>query len=243
MKKQRISLVILLFLLSAVCLVSIGMAWKEYADRANGRRAFEQLAELVEQPQKSDEPAAETMDSPADTTDVAEETTEIQTEPEPIKQKRNLTPILEQNSECIGWICIEGTAVNYPIMHTPNDPQKYLRKDFYGEYSVSGVPFLDYRCTLDTNLILYGHNMKNGTMFAELKKYLDKDFRVQHPVIEFDTAEGVRYFTVTEVIKTDIYDKRYENIEIKDGKQKLILSTCYGSAKTGRLLVIAEEGE
>ena len=83
----------------------------------------------------------------------------------------------------------------------------------------------------DTNLIIYGHNMKNGTMFSDLKKYLDKSFREQHPVIELETADGVRYFTVTEVIRTDIYDKRYEDIEVKDGKQKLILSTCYGSEK------------
>ena len=241
MKKRRISLIILLLLLSAVCLVSLGMAWKEYADRASDRTAFEQLAELVEQPKETDEPAAETTDGTTDTTDTTEETTDTQTEPEPTEQKRNLAPILEQNGECIGWICIEGTAVNYPVMHTPNDPQKYLRKNFEGKYSVSGVPFLDYRCTPDTHLIVYGHNMKDGTMFSDLKKYLDKTFREQHPVIELETADGVRYFTVTEVIKTDIYDKRYEDIEITDGRQKLILSTCYGSAKSGRLLVIAEE--
>ena len=241
MKKQRISLIILLLLLSAVCLVSIGMAWKEYADRASDRHAFDELAELVELPKETDEPAAETTDGTTDTTDVTEETTDTQIEPEPTEQKRNLAPIVEQNSECIGWIYIEGTAVNYPVMHTPNDPQKYLRKNFEKKYSVSGIPFLDYRCTLDTNLIIYGHNMKNGTMFSDLKKYLDKTFCEQHPVIELETADGVRYFTVTEVIKTDIYDKRYEDIEVKDGRQKLILSTCYGSAKSGRLLVIAEE--
>lgn len=241
MKKRRISLIILLLLLSAVCLVSIGMAWKEYADRASDRHAFEQLVELVEQPKETDEPAAETTDGTTDTTDTTEETADTQTEPEPVEQKRNLAPIMEQNSECIGWIYIEGTAVNYPVMHTPSDPQKYLRKNFEKKYSASGIPFLDYRCTPDTNLIIYGHNMKNGTMFSDLKKYLDKTFREQHPVIELETADGVRYFTVTEVIKTDIYDKRYEDIEVKDGRQKLILSTCYGSAKSGRLLVIAEE--
>lgn len=241
MKKRTISLIILLSLLSAVCLFSLSMVWKEYADRASDRHAFDELAELIEQPEETTGPAAETTGGETDPTDTTEETTDTQTEPEETEQKRNLAPILSQNSECIGWICIEGTAVNYPVMHTPNDPQKYLRKNFEGKYSVSGVPFLDYRCTLDTNLILYGHNMKDGTMFSDLKKYLDKSFREQHPVIELETADGVRYFTVTEVVKTDIYDKRYEDIEVKDGRQKLILSTCYGSAKSGRLLVIAEE--
>lgn len=237
MKKQRISLVIWLLLLSAVCLVSLGMAWKEYADRASDRQKFEQLAELVEQPKETDEPAAETTDISTDMTNTAEEATDT-------VSKRNLTPIFEQNAECIGWICIDGTAVNYPVMHTPTDPQKYLRKSFDKKYSVSGVPFLDYRCDINTtNLIVYGHNMKNGTMFACLKKYLDNTFREQHPVIELETADGVRYFTVTEVLKTDIHDKRYEDIEAKNGRQKLILSTCYGSAKSGRLLVIAEESK
>ena len=240
MKKRRISLIILLLLLSAVCLASLTMAWKEYADQASDRHAFDELAELVEKPVKTTVPATET-ESTETTEDTTEETIDAETEPEPTEQKRNLAPIMEQNSECIGWIYIEGTAVNYPVMHTPSDPQKYLRKNFEKKYSVSGIPFLDYRCTPDTNLIIYGHNMKNGTMFSDLKKYLDKTFREQHPVIELETADGVRYFTVTEVIKTDIYDKRYEDIEVKDGRQKLILSTCYGSAKSGRLLVIAEE--
>lgn len=236
MKKQRISLVIWLLLLSAVCLVSLGMAWKEYADRASDHQKFEQLAELVEQPKETG--------GMNDTTDTAEETTDIQTKPEATEQKHNLAPVFEQNGECIGWICIDGTAVNYPVMHTPTDPQKYLRKSFDKKYSVSGVPFLDYRCDINTtNLIVYGHNMKNGTMFACLKKYLDNTFREQHPVIELETADGVRYFTVTEVLKTDIHDKRYEDIEAKNGRQKLILSTCYGSAKSGRLLVIAEESK
>lgn len=52
-------------------------------------------------------------------------------------------PLFAQNSECVGWICIHDTHVNYPGIHTPDNPQKHLRKNFYGEYSQSGVPFLD----------------------------------------------------------------------------------------------------
>ena len=149
---------------------------------------------------------------------------------------------MEQNGDCVGWLYIEGTAVDYPVMHTPNQPQKYLRKNFHGEYSVSGVPFMDHRCSLDsTDLIIYGHNMRNGTMFADLKKYLDDDFLEGHRTIELETAEGLRYFTVIEVVKTDIYDERYDRLDMADGIQHLILSTCYGSSKSGRLLVIAVE--
>jgi|LSQX01.3.fsa_nt_gb sortase B len=146
MKKRRIRLIILLLLLSAVCLASLTMAWKEYADQASDRHAFDELAELVEKPEETTVPATDT-ESTDTTEDTTEETTNTETEPEPTEQKRNLAPIMEQNSECIGWIYIEGTAVNYPVMHTPSDPQKYLRMNFEKKYSVSGIPFLDYRCT------------------------------------------------------------------------------------------------
>ncbi len=64
---------------------------------------------------------------------------------------------------------------NYPVMHTPRNPQKYLRMNFYGEYSQSGVPFLDYRCSLDSgNLLICGHNMKNGRLLviAEYEEFV-----------------------------------------------------------------------
>ena len=126
-------------------------------------------------------------------------------------------------------------------MHTPSDPQKYLRRNFYGKYSQSGVPFLDGRCDIQsTNLIIYGHNMKNGTMFADLKKYVDKDFLSAHRTVKFETADGVQTFTVTEVLKTNISNEWYNRISAEDGRQ-LILSTCYGSGKDGRLLIIAAE--
>lgn len=263
MKKRRISLIILLLLLSAVCLVSLTMAWKEYADRASDSHAFEQLAELVEQPKETDEPATETTDDTTNTTD----TTDTQTELEPTEQKRNLAPIMEQNSECIGWICIEGTVVDYPVMHTPNDPQKYLRKNFEGVYSVSGVPFLDYRCILDsTNLILYGHNMKNGTMFSAVTGYAKESYWKEHPTIELETADGCKTYAVFAAVSVKKTDGWYAFITAESeeafqdavsairakarystgivpeyGKQLLTLSTCYGSSKDDRLIVIAVE--
>ena len=127
-------------------------------------------------------------------------------------------------------------------MHTPENPQKYLRKDFDGQYSQSGVPFLDARCDAENGTaIIYGHNMKNGTQFSDLKIYLNADFRESHPVIEFETKTGIRYFIVETVRKTDIYDEIYNQIKTDD--DVLMLSTCYGSAKSGRLIIIAKEAK
>lgn len=177
---------------------------------------------------------------------IAEPTvTAAQTESEPTEQpaaERNIQALIAENADCIGWLSIDGTNISYPVMHTPSDPQKYLRRNFYGKYSQSGVPFLDGRCNLQsTNLIIYGHNMRNGTMFSNLKKYVGRDFLNAHRTVKFETVDGIRYYTVAEVLKTNTSDAWYDRIAAEDGSRCLILSTCYGSGKDGRLLIIAAE--
>lgn len=176
---------------------------------------------------------------------IAEPTvTAAQTESEPTERptaELNIQALITENADCIGWLSIDGTNISYPIMHTPSDPQKYLRRNFYGKYSQSGVPFLDGRCDLQsTNLIIYGHNMKNGTMFSDLKRYVDRDFLNAHRTVKFETTDGVQTFIVTEALKTNTSDAWYDRIAAEDSRQ-LILSTCYGSGKDGRLLIIAVE--
>ena len=177
---------------------------------------------------------------------IAEPTvTTAQTESEPTERpaaERNIQALITENADCIGWLSIDGTNIRYPVMHTPSDPQKYLRRNFYGKYSQSGVPFLDGRCDIrSTNLIIYGHNMKNGTMFSDLKRYVDRDFLNAHRTVKFETADGVQTFIVTEALKTNTSDAWYDRITAEDGNRCLVLSTCYGSGKDGRLLIIAAE--
>lgn len=152
-------------------------------------------------------------------------------------------------------------------MHTPQEPEKYLRRNFEGEYSVSGVPFLEGTSLLnDTNLIIYGHNMKNGTMFSDVTKYREKDFCGKHPYIEFETKDGLKCYDVFAVVcvkKTDNWYKfsyaeneeqyRDKITEIKKrslydtgivpeyGQQLITLSTCYGNAKDDRIIVMGAE--
>ena len=176
---------------------------------------------------------------------IAEPTvTAAEAESEPTEQsaaERNIPALIAENADCIGWLSIDGTNISYPVMHTPSDPQKYLRRNFYGKYSQSGVPFLDGRCDLQSsNLIIYGHNMRNGTMFSDLKRYVDRDFLNANRTVKFETTDGVQTFIVTEAQKTNTSDAWYDRIAAEDDRQ-LILSTCYGSGKDGRLLIIAAE--
>ena len=224
-------LIFFCLLLSAVAVLSGVNIYSELKEQQKEKEDFAAVAEIAELPM---------TEAPA------ESVTDAETEPsaEPTEQpaaERNIQALIAENADCIGWLSIDGTNISYPVMHTPSDPQKYLRRNFYGKYSQSGVPFLDGRCDIQsTNLIIYGHNMKNGTMFADLKKYVDKDFLSAHRTVKFETADGVQTFTVTEVLKTNISNEWYNRISAEDGRQ-LILSTCYGSGKDGRLLIIAAE--
>lgn len=224
-------LIFFCLLLSAAAVLAGVNIYSELKERQKEKKDFASVAEIAKLPM---------TEAPA------ESVTEMETEPsaEPTEQsttEHNIPALIAVNGDCIGWLSIDGTNISYPVMHTPSDPQKYLRRNFYGKYSQSGVPFLDGRCDLQsTNLIIYGHNMKNGTMFSDLKKYVDRDFLNAHRTVKFETVDGIRYFTVTKVLRTDITDALYDRIAAEDGRQ-LILSTCYGSGKDGRLLIIAAE--
>ena len=205
--------------------------YSELKERQKEKKDFASVAEIAKLPM-TEAPAESVTD------------TETETSAEPTEQsatEHNIPALIAVNGDCIGWLSIDGTNISYPVMYTPSDPQKYLRCNFYGKYSQSGVPFLDGRCDFQsTNLIIYGHNMRNDTMFSDLKRYVDRDFLNAHRTVKFETADGVQTFIVTEVLKTNTSDAWYDRIAAEDGRQ-LILSTCYGSGKDGRLLIIAAE--
>lgn len=98
--------------------------------------------------------------------------------------------LYKKNPDIIGWIKVDGTNMDYPVMQTQEDPEFYLRRNFEKEYSVSGVPFLDAASDIfkpTSNWLIYGHNMKDGTMFHDLLEYADPEFYEQHKRIKFDT--------------------------------------------------------
>jgi len=107
------------------------------------------------------------------------------------------------NSDTIAWLIVEGTHIDYPIMSAPDRKEYYLRKDFYRNYSISGTPFMDERCTLSSQqMILYGHNMKSGTMFADLVKYKDAAYAEEHSTVYLITEEKLRQYEVVAAFET-----------------------------------------
>ena len=92
-----------------------------------------------------------------------------------------------ENNDLYGWVKIDDTVIDYPVMYSPEEPQLYLYKNFYKEDSRSGTPFI--LTPSDTNTIVYGHNMKNKSMFSSLLNYKDTEFWNNHRYIQFNTLK------------------------------------------------------
>lgn len=110
-------------------------------------------------------------------------------EPTPHTVLEKYAELYAQNPDTIGWLKIDGTAIDYVVMQTPDDPDKYLHIDFYGNYSNRGTLYMDAKCDIwsSDNLIIYGHHMKSSAMFGTLDWFADKSYWEQHKYITFDT--------------------------------------------------------
>lgn len=125
-----------------------------------------------------------------------------------------LETLYDKNNDIIGWINIEGTNINYPVMYTPNEPEYYLKRNFDKEYSISGVLFVDGKCSINPrsdNLLIHGHNMKNGSMFADLLLFEKEDLLKKYSTIEFYSFNGKEIYDIISVFPTEVYND--ENIE------------------------------
>ena len=183
-----------------------------------------------------------------------------------------LTQLQKQNEELVGWIRIPGTAIDYPVMQTKEDNDYYLTHDFSREENAHGTPFLDVNCDIENsqNLIIYGHNMKDKSMFQNLMQYKDAQFCEENPVIELKTLQGSEEYRLLFVLTMSVEEMRefpyYTYIDMEDetyeefirqctayatwlssedlpatGTKLLTLSTCEYSRENGRLAVIARK--
>lgn len=113
------------------------------------------------------------------------------------------------NKKLIGWIKIDGTKVDYPVLQTSNNDY-YLDHNFNQEEDRNGSIFLDKDCSIwprSQNLILYGHNMKSGKMFGSLKSYKDEAFFKKHPKIQFDSIYQKGIYDVMYVFSEVVHDE------------------------------------
>lgn len=228
--------------------------------------AASQLSRINERRNATDDKYSELFGDETTVTEAEETTAEDEPYVSPLYE------IYEKNNDFVGKLTVEGTNIDYPVMQTAGDPEYYLRRDFYKEDDVHGVPFADAKCKIGEcdNLIIYGHNMYDGTMFAELEKFTDAEFS-KNGIIRFETLDGVSEYKVISVFtigedEIDMFpyhtmtyfDNPYyrpddyvgqanyyaiwnDGDSVEDDAKLLTLSTCEYSHYNGRLVVIAKK--
>ena len=229
-------------------------------DSQHQKQTYETLAKdfLLEEPKSSLSLAEE--DSPEQASTTQESVVTLTTAP----PRHDLAALQAENSDCVGWLTIPDTTVDYPVVWTPAVPEHYLRRDFYGDHASGGTPFLDGRNEAQAkgqNLIVYGHNMLDGSMFKPIVQYLDPNFRQAHQDIYLELGGAQYRYQVLAVLETTVESPLYHYTDLSDPASEpdfrsalfdtadmdvihhtegyLTLSTCGDWGGNTRVLVVA----
>lgn len=183
-----------------------------------------------------------------------------------------LLALHEKNPDCVAWITIEGTVIDYPVMYRPGQKNYYLHRDFNGNHASAGALFIAENCDPDDsdNVIIYGHHMSSGKMFAVLNKYKKQSFYEDHRRIVYETPRGSEAYEIMFAFTTPVYTghdfayyafskansaEEYDayisacrerslydtGVTAQYGDKLLTLSTCEYSQKNGRMVVVARK--
>lgn len=191
-------IIVIYILLIGIMSISSYFIYRNYKEEQKQEKFFEELVNIAEN-----------------------EINKISTAEEEI----NLNKLYSMNNDIIGWLKINDTEINYPIMQTKKNPNYYLRKNFYKQYSYYGTPYLAESCDIETsdNLIIYGHHINNYKMFGELENYKNKKFYEEHKNIRLYTLKENREYEIIAVFKTIAYSKAgfkyYKYINFSDERE------------------------
>ena len=193
MKKKTLGIIIV-SVLGAAAIFCSAMFTHQYLDAKNSKAAFDDLTNLITE---IDEPQKDTEAEEADLS--AEELAAA----EAALAHEKYEALFEQNNDFIGWIKIDDTDVDLPVMQREGDNSYYLKHDLDGNWDDLGLPYLDYECDIQQSrhLILYGHNMGVGdtVRFSSLQNYREPEYYQEHPVIELDNLNGGQYYKIVAV--------------------------------------------
>ena len=257
MKKE---ILIVLSVVLVVVIVACGLWLGYYAvDSQHQKQTYETLAKdfLLEEPESS----LSLEDNSSGESSAAGETMVTLTTAPP---RHDLAALQAENPDCVGWLTIPDTTVDYPVVWTPADPEHYLRRNFYGNSASGGTPFLDGRNQPQAegqNLIVYGHNMLDGSMFKPVLQYLTPNFRQTHQDIYLELNGTQYHYQVIAALETNTRSPVYTytglsgTTEMEDFRAMLLeetgldaipqaegcltLSTCNDQGGNSRVLVIA----
>ena len=265
----------LIVLCSAVFLVSASFLADYYIKSYKQRKQNEDLSNMLQDNTGTDsledytnDALDETFTLPADSkfTKVVHPKTNkallIQTE---------YVDIFNLNPDLVGWLYVPGTVINYPVVQSPEWVNYYLTRDFYGQDSKHGAIYADEMADIkrpSDNVTIYGHKMKDGSMFAALHEYSDKAFYDANPVIDFNTIYENHSYQIFSVFITTANEGGFDyhnfvdgteeefnafvakckelslydtGVDVTYGDKLITLSTCEHNVSNGRYVVVAKQ--
>ena len=202
MKIGKIAYIAILAVLIALFGFSAFKVGSYFLDSYQAQKEFEEMSAMRDQAARQESTPEETS---APTESQKETQPEETTEPTEAAILAEYAPFYEQNNHLVGWIQIEGTKIDYPVMQTPEDPNYYLKRNFKGEASEHGTIYIREECDINKpsdNITIYGHNMLDGSMFACLLNYEHKSVWEENPLIFFDTLTEYHTYKIFAVFKT-----------------------------------------
>ncbi len=240
----------LLLFLTAALLVSGGLFGWDVIRAHRERSAYRALAERVHTAQRERPPVSGEKTPPEG---AAPDTAPLDAS---LPETSPYEALALENPDFAGWLSIPDTALDYPVMWTPDEPEYYLRRAFDGSYAVSGSLFIGEGCAPDAqHIIVYGHNMADGSMFGSLLNYASADYARAHPVIHFDTLsqtgeyrvlaafyshaytsdeEGFRYYRYTDLSAQEEFEAY-----VRQAKAAALYDTGTAAEYGGRLLTLS----
>lgn len=257
--------------LAAVFLYAAGSLLRYYAQSQESQDKYNSLANLVS--------AARPTRPEVEDTAATEPTSPWVTITDPITgSDMEILPEYADayllNTDLVGWIAIDGTDISYPLVQSAIDnADYYLYRNFYREDDAHGCIYVREQCDVDKpsdNIVIYGHRMKDHTMFGQLAKYEDPSFWQENQYICFDTlterhtyqivyvftttatlGEGFEYHTFVDAEDTSDWNSFLMNcqrlslydtgLDIDHGDKLITLSTCEYTQENGRLVVVAKQ--
>lgn len=265
-----IAVIVLLVAVFAVSAFHVGSYWfssnKQQSQFDELAAMKDQAAQQASRPVESDPQETEDASASTEGTEPPEET-----EPTEPVILQDYAAIYEENNDVVGWIKIDGTKIDYPVMQTPDRPNYYLKRNFEGEHSEHGCIYIREECDMlkpSDNITVYGHNMMDGSMFAYLLNYEDKETWEYNPLIFFDNLyeyhvykifavfkttasidEGFKYHNMIDAADEEDFDKfiaTAKELSFYDtgitpeyGDKIICLSTCEYTLANGRFVVAA----
>lgn len=214
-----------LLVIFIACMVRIG--WErhltlEYQRQQEALRAVVEATENVAENNRADEAAAEANNSASgEETDAREEEgveTEEETAEGPPVILEKYAKLQEKNGDMVGWLSIPGTEIDYPVMQKEGNDY-YLHHDFYGEENRHGCLFVKDIADVNTPgdcFIIYGHNMKDGTMFGDLDEYRSEEYYREHAFLRFDSLYEEREYEIMAVFLSHVYKEGEEGFRYYD---------------------------